>query len=227
METAAEYVLALPELVSMILRWVYFADVQVWYSAIFAFVGRFEYSRRHIGRATLALAARVNKLWFYEAMRLQWADPSRMSPHSIQLLIGSLPSLEKRQFYAGFVKSGMVPECHSKDVKANGRFVKGVIFPKLRALRYRLAAETKRIFLADINAPEVDTLHIQFRGQEHKKLEGGDKVVHRLIKVVKVGFIRVCTGSVLTSTLLQYRSATRSCERSTSSTRVTAFIARR
>ncbi|KAJ5125221.1 hypothetical protein N7448_004547 [Penicillium atrosanguineum] len=202
MVTAAECVLSLPELVSIILYWVYFSEAKAWYTAKFAFFGLSDDGKRPNGSCTLAVASRVNKLWYYEAVRLQWADPTRMSGHSIHYRIGSLPSMEQRQLYAGFVKSGTLPKCHSKNVKAHGRLVEGVFFPKLRALRYRLAANAKRIFLADIDAPEVDTLHVHIGGQEHLDVEFSEKVVYRLIKVVKVGFRYVCTGSVLTSSCL-------------------------
>lgn len=132
--TAAQRVLSMPELVSEILSWdaAGYKEHHWVYGHIF--------SRRRFARY-----ARVNKIWFHEAMRYLWWTPQ---PYSKLKVLEEIPR-ERKQVYADFMVDAYFENYPQLSATEN-RILNGLSFPRLRFARMRVWTGQQLLSLPEI-----------------------------------------------------------------------------
>ncbi|CAK5279817.1 unnamed protein product [Mycena citricolor] len=122
--TGTTHALSLPEILNLVLGWIYAddmyhatvrrhgADAADWFSVPLAPDSTDEedeedweilyFSNAHV----LVRCALVNHAWFYEAVPYLWRDPCTYMSDSLHSHFSGISSLERKQFYANFVRVG-------------------------------------------------------------------------------------------------------------------------
>lgn len=184
--TATQRVLSMPELVSEILKW----DAGGYKKDHWAYNQTFSKTR-------FARYARVNKLWFYEAMRYLWWTPQ---PYSKLQALQKLPRARK-QIYANFV----VELSFENDVQSSSkenRILKRLSFPRLRFARLDIRSGQRLLSLPDIKGRVLENLTIDVMvGDDSKGSALSDRKMRirlRLAKRLKVGSLNIhtCLGKL-------------------------------
>ena len=175
--TATQRVLSMPELVSEILKW----DAGGYKKDHWTYNQTFSKTR-------FSSYARVNRLWFYEAMRYLWWTPQ---PYTKLQALQKLPRARK-QIYANF----MVELSFENDVQNSSRenrILKRLSFPRLRFARLDIRSGQRLLSLPDIKGRVLENLTIDVKvGDDSKGGAMSDRKMRiRLAKRLKVGFLNM------------------------------------
>jgi hypothetical protein len=103
--------------------------------------------------ATIYSCARVNHLWFWEAMRYLWSNINWQKLRALK----SMP-IERRQVYAGFVKA-LSLDGHPSS-KYQTQILDGLLFPRVQSVNIRLWDHLTRFYLPPIQAPALRVLDL-------------------------------------------------------------------
>lgn len=117
---------------------------------------------------TLVRCGLVNTLWFHEAMRYLWRNPTKDGTSLCVRFEKVDPS--RRQFYANFVRAGDLIDVDERDVKPFVNVRKyidalfGLHFPRMNHLNVRLERSRKGVNLPWIDARSVAVIHVSVVG---------------------------------------------------------------
>lgn len=120
---------------------------------------------------TLAHCARVNHVWFREATRRLWTDPSRgivqLWTDPLATVALSLPQMlakietHDRQYYANFISHATLIEVQKSTVRTHNKALRRITFPRLETLSLILDYSRPLLFLPNIHVPALKTFHIR------------------------------------------------------------------
>lgn len=170
--TATQCVLSTPELVSEILQW----DAGDYKEREYSYIQTFPKNR-------FASYARVNTLWFHEAMRYLWWNPL---PYSKLRTLERLPQ-KRRQVYANFMVDLTLDNDCQCSYKEN-KILERLDFPRLRFATIGIRSGQRLLSLPDIRGNVIQDLTIDVWGSYDGK--GGalsdNKMQKRLAKRLMV-----------------------------------------
>ncbi|KAJ5161409.1 hypothetical protein N7492_006801 [Penicillium capsulatum] len=149
--SAAQKVLALPELLSLIMFWLTQGHDNN---------GHQSYAVNAYHVATLFSCALVNRVWFHEAVRYLWNWRSNTLAISLpQTLTGVSPW--RRRMYADIITSATLVEANKFTIQANNSALACLSFPKLTTLTLVLNAGLQRLNIPSIDAPVLKTVRLR------------------------------------------------------------------
>ncbi|KAJ5379876.1 Protein VAC14 [Penicillium cataractarum] len=148
--TATQCVLSTPELVSEILHW----DADGYKEP--GYKQRIGYNNdQTFPKNRFASYARVNTLWFHQAMRYLWWTPL---PYSKLRTLERLP-LERRQVYTNFVVDLTLPNYFQSSCKES-RILERLKFPRLRFAKIGICPGQRLLSLPGIRGDVLQDLTI-------------------------------------------------------------------
>jgi hypothetical protein len=164
--TVVQRALLMPEILSTIFKWIS-PDQSGWW-CVYNKEGDEEYA--HTREGVLARCGLVNKLWYNEAMRCLWREPTHgFFASSLQQLFAKIDPA-RRQFYANFIEAAILSTADEDQVGKSDDALSGVTFPKLKSLYMFLVGpavpKTKILQLAVLEIDPYYDSHPETNGPE-------------------------------------------------------------
>lgn len=114
--------------------------------------------------SSLARCARVNSLWFSEAIRHLWSMPGDLPESktccSLPQLLASLPQA-RRQFYANLITHANLIDVQKSTVRSHNRVLRNLHFPKLKGLTLILDPARPLLLLPNMHVPALKTFRMR------------------------------------------------------------------
>lgn len=114
--------------------------------------------------ACLASCARVNSMWFGEAIRLLWSrfdDPSDSRTFSLPQIMAGLEE-SRRQFYANFITHASLIDVQKTTVRGHNETLRTLTFPRLKYVSLILDHARPLLCLPTIHMPALKKFNIRF-----------------------------------------------------------------
>lgn len=144
--SARQRTLATPEIVSLVLSWIYQDDQfhqTVYKESSLPDEDPDESYYGHLG--VLLRCAQVNKLWHLEAVTFLWREPCIYTDHWLHTRFSAFTDFERKQYHANLVEETTLITLSRSEAARGDAVLEGVEFPRLKEVRIYLDGNGEHI----------------------------------------------------------------------------------